>query len=177
MTITPNADLLATNNSFRDQAVAEYEQRPARGPYTMAFGNSASYVDLPRLDPDNYRGTIARIEAQVASGSFAGHLPASAAGEELPGPAVASRDDVVRYVRETYTPSYAHPCCTAAMLPRARGGVVAPDLTVFGVAGLSVVDLSVAPMLPGAHTSATVYAMAEKAAYIIIRRTRRARRT
>ncbi|KLU86927.1 hypothetical protein MAPG_05934 [Magnaporthiopsis poae ATCC 64411] len=61
------------------------------------------------------------------------------------------------------------------MLPRARGGVVAPDLTVFGVAGLSVVDLSIAPMLPGAHTSATVYAMAEKAADIIIRRARRAR--
>ncbi|KLU86928.1 hypothetical protein MAPG_05935 [Magnaporthiopsis poae ATCC 64411] len=42
VTITPNADILATNTSFRDQAVAEYEQRPARGPYTLAFGNSAS---------------------------------------------------------------------------------------------------------------------------------------
>ena len=48
------------------------------------------------------------------------------------------------------------------MMPRERGGVVAPDLKVYGVQGLRVVDASIMPLIPSAHTSATVYAAAEK---------------
>ena len=45
--------------------------------------------------------------------------------------------------------------------------VVAPDLTVYGVTGLSVADGSVIPLIPATHLCSTVYAIAEKAADMI----------
>jgi choline dehydrogenase-like flavoprotein len=48
------------------------------------------------------------------------------------------------------------------MTPRHLGGVVGTDLLVYGVTGLSITDLSISPMIPGAHTCSTVYAIAEK---------------
>ena len=48
------------------------------------------------------------------------------------------------------------------MMPEKLGGVVGSDLRVYGVRGLSVVDASIMPLIPAAHMSATVYAVAEK---------------
>jgi choline dehydrogenase len=58
--------------------------------------------------------------------------------------------------------SFMHPCCTAAMMPKSKGGVVGPDLKVHGADGLRIVDMSVLPLLPSSHLSATAYAVAEK---------------
>lgn len=64
--------------------------------------------------------------------------------------------------------SFFHPVATAAMSPKdADWGVVDPKLLVKGVKGLRIVDASVAPSLPSAHTSAPVYAIAERAADLI----------
>jgi choline dehydrogenase len=79
-----------------------------------------------------------------------------------PDPAVQSDDDLKEYVKESVVLSHMHPCCTAAMIPRSLGGVVGPDLKVHGAAGLRVVDISILPFLPSAHTSSTAYAIAEK---------------
>ncbi len=51
------------------------------------------------------------------------------------------------------------------MLPLNRGGVVGVDLKVHGAEGLRVVDISVLPMLPGAHLSWTAYAVGEKVSF------------
>ncbi|KAI0738641.1 hypothetical protein C8Q80DRAFT_1275610 [Daedaleopsis nitida] len=76
-------------------------------------------------------------------------------------------DEIDQYIRE-HTVSFFHPVATAAMSPaNASWGVVDPNLLVKGVSGLRVVDASVVPRLPAAHSSAAVYGVAEKAADII----------
>lgn len=51
---------------------------------------------------------------------------------------------------------------TLAMLPRELGGIVGPDLKVYGIANLRVVDSSIIPVIPSAHLQSVVYALAEK---------------
>ncbi|KAF9460386.1 hypothetical protein BDZ94DRAFT_1311521 [Collybia nuda] len=61
-----------------------------------------------------------------------------------------------------------HPVGTASMSPpRANRGVVDPDLRVKKVVGLRVVDPSVLPFIPSAHTQAAAYAIAERASDLI----------
>jgi choline dehydrogenase-like flavoprotein len=80
---------------------------------------------------------------------------------------VTSSGDLEAYLRTVFRPSFAHPCGTASMLPERFGGVVDPDLRVWGTKRLSVVDASVIPFVPATHICTTVYAVAEKAADLI----------
>ena len=57
-----------------------------------------------------------------------------------------------------------HPVGTCSMLPRHKGGVVDPQLKVYGVNNLRVVDASIFPLLPRANLQSLVYAVAERAA-------------
>ncbi|KZL73666.1 gmc oxidoreductase [Colletotrichum incanum] len=88
--------------------------------------------------------------------------------ELMPGPGVTSDAEIEAVMRESWlASSFDHPVGTAAMMPREWGGVVDSKLSVYGVEGLWVVDASIMPILPAAHTQATVYAVAEYAADII----------
>ncbi|CAN8097433.1 unnamed protein product [Discula destructiva] len=86
------------------------------------------------------------------------------------GPAGFAGDDGLglarEYVRKTAVGAY-HFVGTCSMLPREKGGVVDPELRVYGVRGLRVVDASVIPLATSANTMATVYSLAERAAEII----------
>jgi len=94
--------------------------------------------------------------------------------EVSPGPTVGSEGEIEAALRDTLlSPSFDHPVGTAAMMPRKWGGVVDAGLRVYGVGGLWVVDASVMPILPAAHTQATVYAIAEHAADLIKEQGRR----
>lgn len=84
--------------------------------------------------------------------------------ELTPGPLIQGRSALETYIRTVLTTAW-HPAGTAAMLPLALGGVVDPDLKVYGVENLRVVDASIMPTLPSAHTMGTVYAIAEKVSY------------
>jgi choline dehydrogenase len=70
------------------------------------------------------------------------------------------------YIRHTVG-SYFHPAGTCAIGP-ASTAVVDPQLRVHGVAGLRVADASVMPLIPNAHPHATVLAIAERAADVIV---------
>lgn len=82
--------------------------------------------------------------------------------EFAPGADVTSYDALESYVREHAESTIGHQSGTTAMMPLELGGVVGPDLSVYGVKGLSVVDASVIPLVPSTNLCATVYAIAEK---------------
>ncbi|KAI1339218.1 hypothetical protein F5Y15DRAFT_423928 [Xylariaceae sp. FL0016] len=75
--------------------------------------------------------------------------------------------DIKGYLRENISPSYFHPVGTCAMMPNELGGVVDEKLKVYGVKNLRVVDASIMPVLVGANTCQTTYAIAEKGADLI----------
>ncbi|XTI92290.1 GMC oxidoreductase [Cenococcum geophilum] len=78
--------------------------------------------------------------------------------ETFPGANITSDADIENILRTALVyPSFTHPSCTCAMLPLDRGGVVSPDLRVYGTSLLSVI-----PLIPTRHLQASVYAIAEK---------------
>ncbi|KAJ6518186.1 alcohol oxidase [Mycena vitilis] len=61
-----------------------------------------------------------------------------------------------------------HAVGTASMSPKgATWGVVDPDLIVKGLRGIRIVDISIAPFIPAAHTQAATYFVAERASDLI----------
>ena len=82
--------------------------------------------------------------------------------EVSPGSDVQTPEQIEAWLRNVMNPSTFHPIGTAAMLPKNLGGVVDEQLAVYGVQGLSVVDASIIPDLPGSYLQQTVYAIAEK---------------
>jgi choline dehydrogenase-like flavoprotein len=91
--------------------------------------------------------------------------------ELVPGSAVTSDADIENAIRSALmTPTFAHPSCSCSMMPLMMGGVVGPDLLVYGTKHLSIVDASIIPLIPATHLQSTVYAVAEKAADVIKKR-------
>ncbi len=82
--------------------------------------------------------------------------------EPLSVPASDSEDDIWEWVRRASQTVY-HPTSTCAM-----GAVVDPELRVYGVEGLRVVDASVMPTVTRANTHAATIMIAEKGADMIL---------
>lgn len=64
-------------------------------------------------------------------------------------------------------PNY-HPIGTAAMMSRQLGGVVNKELKVYSVNNVRVVDASILPLQTSGHPTSTLYAVAERAADLIL---------
>lgn len=62
-----------------------------------------------------------------------------------------------------------HSLGTCKMAPQDAKGVVDENLSVYGVKGLKIADLSICPMNLAAHTNATALLIGEKAADILIK--------
>ncbi|KAG8156909.1 hypothetical protein KVR01_013322 [Diaporthe batatas] len=262
---SPMESDMTTNETFAAEAVAQFRERPARGPYTLGMANSIAYQPLRDVTP-KWENIVADIRAQIEDRSALQYLPSTAADtvqngylaqleilaqalehpehpilempfatgpetafllkplsrgsvvlntsdhdatpivnyatganpidldimatyvdyfrrlyststwqernavEVAPGANVTEHDALVEFVRDTVIQSLMHPCCTAAMLPREKGGVVDSSLSVYGISGLRVADCSIIPTLPAAHTTTPAYAIGEKAAEIIIKK-------
>lgn len=86
--------------------------------------------------------------------------------EVNPGPNVKTDEEISAWLKKSMSTTF-HTAGTASMLPREKGGVVDPQLKVYGTENLRVVDMSVIPLLFAAHTQSVVYGLAEQAADII----------
>jgi choline dehydrogenase len=84
------------------------------------------------------------------------------AREPLSVPASGSERDIWEWVRRASQTVY-HPTSTCAM-----GAVVDPELRVYGVERLRVVDASVMPTITGGNTNAATMMIAEKAVDLIL---------
>ncbi|KAK4224190.1 GMC oxidoreductase [Podospora fimiseda] len=232
------AQNIRRNATFKEESIAQFYETPAKGPYTLAFGNNAVYVSLPKLASAGlaWKDIVSRIKKSVLDNSFVEYLPVDLRNEKTivsgykhqlltlakgtvrlnvsspglgaemdlimdyragtnpvdwdlhrahlrylisdtptykalggvewgPGKTIAKDDELLRqFVINGLSPhiSFAHPCCTAAMLPEDRGGFVGVDLKVHGARSLRVVDLSVMPLILGSHTSSTAYAVGRR---------------
>uniref|UniRef100_A0A093V5S3 glucose oxidase n=1 Tax=Talaromyces marneffei PM1 TaxID=1077442 RepID=A0A093V5S3_TALMA len=92
------------------------------------------------------------------------------ANEVSPGldrlPVNASSSTWDGWVKANYRTNY-HPVGTNSMLPREKGGVVSPELKVYGTKNVRIVDASVLPFQLCGHLVSTLYAVAERASDII----------
>ncbi|KAK0508304.1 hypothetical protein JMJ35_009388 [Cladonia borealis] len=149
-------------------------------PLTLSKPLSRGTISISNRDPLNPPlvdwGALtnpADVEVMVAAVKKQRELMATQAMQELgpielsPGANITMDADIRAALRQQVQPTYAYLCSTCSMMKREFGGVVGPDLLVYGAEGLSVVDASIMPLIPSAHTSATVYAIAEKAADLI----------
>ncbi|XXH04688.1 GTP-binding protein rbg1 [Hypoxylon texense] len=120
----------------------------------------------------SYRGEMAQCHPPFAAKSRAalvklgdGPLPADVADIEY-----TAEDDAVleKWIRENVSTTW-HSLGTCKMLPRDQMGVVDSNLGVYGVPGLKIADLSIAPRNVAANTNNTALAVGEKAADIFIK--------
>ncbi|KAJ7924083.1 aryl-alcohol oxidase [Mycena leptocephala] len=76
-------------------------------------------------------------------------------------------DALDEFIRNTGSSS-GHIVSTAVMSAKdASYGVVNPDLLVKGASGLSIIDASIMPFIPSAHTQAATYVVAERGADLV----------
>ncbi|KAF2476896.1 alcohol oxidase [Lindgomyces ingoldianus] len=125
-------------------------------------------VDYRALsNPTDFDITIAQIKfirRWMAQDIFKPYGPV----EQSPGLDKTSDEQLIEWIRGVYSPTVFHPIGTVAKTPRERGGCVDEELRVYGTERLRVVDASIMPVLVGATTCQTVYAIAEKAADLIM---------
>ncbi|KAG6844805.1 hypothetical protein H0H87_003631 [Tephrocybe sp. NHM501043] len=133
---------------------------------------SKNFFDAPVIDPgllktdfdklvmrEAVKGANRFVKAPAWSGYALG--PAGAFANAIDDPSIDA------YVANN-TGTLFHPVGTASMSPKgARNGVTNPDLSVKKVSGLRVVDVSVLPFVPSAHTQAAAYAIGERASDLI----------
>jgi choline dehydrogenase len=142
----------------------------SRGTIRLASSNPD---DRPLIDP-NYLASERDLDILLDALTWSRRILNAPAfngyrKEELePGPGVASRDDLIAFIRRKAESVY-HPvgtCCMGAA--NDDMSVVTSDLKVKGVEGLRVIDASVMPRLIGGNTNAPVIMIAERAAEMIL---------
>ncbi|KDQ10352.1 hypothetical protein BOTBODRAFT_494468 [Botryobasidium botryosum FD-172 SS1] len=87
--------------------------------------------------------------------------------EVSPGPSVQTDADWNAWMSANVGTEW-HALCTCVMLPLEQGGVVDPNLKVYGLSNVRVADSSVFPTQLAAHHQSVTYGLSEQAADIIL---------
>ncbi|KXL43916.1 GMC oxidoreductase [Acidomyces richmondensis BFW] len=146
-----------------DGVLTVSNMRPfSRGSVTL---NSPEPFDPPVINP-RYCSNPVDAQVLVAAMLFNQRLIKTSSLSEMDPiqiypPPNSTDEELVEYIGDKLQTEY-HPSGTNAMMPLALGGVVSPELLVYGTSNLRVVDSSIMPMLPAAHLQAVVYGIAEK---------------
>ena len=141
----------------------------SRGNITI---NSTSMLDPPIINP-NWLTDPVDIELAIASFRrqrqiWKGLGSLTTGPEKIPGDAVQSDAEILGFIRESLAPLW-HAAATCKMgKPSDALAVVDPQMKVYGIENLRVVDASSFPFLPPGHPQATIYAVAEKIASEIL---------
>lgn len=169
-----NAKLLADDAAFLEVIWADgFMVLGLQHPYSRGSvkAPSSSIFDAPIADAGFLRNPLDTILLREAV-RFSRRLVAQPSIVELnsfeavPGANVTSDADIDQYIKNSASTLW-HPAGSCKLGKKEEGGVVDGELKVYGIEGLRIVDASVFPILPAAHTMTTVYAVAEKAADII----------
>jgi len=137
---------------------------------------SAKGVDIkPIIDPKYYAGPGGQVDMEIMRLSveygdkIVQTAPLSGLIKRRVWPPVEDQIDWAQWVKDNTTTDW-HPVGTCGMggSEGAVAGVVDERLRVYGVKRLRVADASIMPLQISAHLQATVYAIAEKAAAMIL---------
>ncbi|CAK3903652.1 glucose oxidase [Lecanosticta acicola] len=178
----PAVELFTNQALTRDSVTLEFWplQSLGRGNVHISGANAQAAGAQPIID-HNYFITDYDWDIYIAAARWVRRFFATAPlvdsmGEETrPGLAKVTQDASDEEWKAFYQDNFRagwHAVGSAAMLPRAWGGVVNGDLQVYGTANVRVCDASVIPFILGGHPTSTLYAMAERAAELIIRGTK-----
>ncbi|EPQ51193.1 alcohol oxidase [Gloeophyllum trabeum ATCC 11539] len=126
---------------------------------------------LPQIDPCYLQQDIdmdIMVEAFRFARSLANEEPLREiiAKEACPGEEISSEEAIREHVKRSCKSTW-HTCGSLSMLPRECGGVVDPQLKVWGTKNIRIADLSIVPLQVASHTQALVYSIAERAADIL----------
>jgi choline dehydrogenase len=140
----------------------------SRGSVRLADATPGS---APLVDP-NYYGDSRDLDAVVAGLRLARRIGQATAldrwrdTEIAPGQATDDEAELRDYARAAVA-SYCHPVGTLAM-GDGPDAVVDTNLRLRGIEGVRIADASVMPAIPAGNTNATVYAIAERAAELVL---------
>ncbi|KAE8371003.1 hypothetical protein BDV26DRAFT_299205 [Aspergillus bertholletiae] len=134
---------------------------------------SALPTDPPLVDSNYFdteadrvtliHGSRRTMQALLDTSALADYIEAEVPPPGLPALSSQSSNDAFEARIRATGLAHHHPAGTAAM-----GKVVDPDLRVLGIPNLRIVDASILPLSIGGHPQATLYAVAEQAADIIL---------
>ncbi|EJU03853.1 GMC oxidoreductase [Dacryopinax primogenitus] len=154
-------------NTFSVQAALQH-------PYSRGqlYINSSNPFDHPVIDPGylTHPADIILMREGLKLARTIGQtypLNGIVTGELSPGNSTVSTDaEWDAWIPGVVGTEY-HPSCSCSMLPLSEGGVVDPQLRVYGTSNVRVVDSSVFPVEFAAHLMAPTYGLAEQAATMI----------